>query len=191
MPRMSKEILPAFSPEDVRSILGACHTTRDTAIVLCLLDSGCRASEFMALNVGVVDTKTGAVTIRQGKGKKDRVVFLGTKARRALWRSTRERPEAGPNDPLWVSDTNGERLTTWGLGLLLRRLGKRAGVENCHAHTFRRSFALWSLRAKMDIFSLQRLMGHADLSVLRKYLDQVKEDLQEALRQRGAVDSML
>jgi site-specific recombinase XerD len=58
MPRMPKEILPAFSPEEVRSILGACHTTRDTAIVLCLLDSGCRATEFMALNVGDVDTKT-------------------------------------------------------------------------------------------------------------------------------------
>jgi len=43
----------------------------------------------------------------------------------------------------------------------------------------------------MDIFSLQRLMGHADLSVLRKYLDQVQQDLQDAHRKHGAVDGML
>jgi hypothetical protein len=43
----------------------------------------------------------------------------------------------------------------------------------------------------MDIFSLQKIMGHADLAVLRKYLDQVREDLQEAHRKHGAVDSML
>jgi site-specific recombinase XerD len=47
------------------------------------------------------------------------------------------------------------------------------------------------LRAGVDIFSLQKLMGHADLSVLRKYLDQVKEDLQEAHKRHGAVDNML
>jgi len=111
MPRHGSAILPAFTPDDVRAILGACRSVRDTAIVLCLLDSGCRASEFMALNVDDVDMKTGAVTIRQGKGKKYRVAFLGTKALRAWWRSTRERPDARPTDPLWVSDTSGERLT--------------------------------------------------------------------------------
>ena len=64
-------------------------------------------------------------------------------------------------------------------------------MDHCHPHTFRRTFALWSLRSGMDIFSLQRLMGHADLSVLRKYLDQVQQDLQDAHRKHGAVDGML
>ena len=46
-----------------------------------------------------------------------------------------------------------------GAGDLLKRLGTRANVPHCHPHTFRRTFALWSLRAGMDIFSLQKLMG--------------------------------
>ena len=190
MPRLSKEIQPAFTPDDVRAILGACATPRDTAMVLCLLDTGCRAAEFVALNVGDVDTPTGTVTVRQGKGRKDRVTFLGSKARKALWRYLRGRSTT-PAAALWPSEKTGERLTTWGLAILLKRLGTRANVPHCHPHTFRRTFALWSLRAGMDIFSLQKLMGHADLSVLRKYLDQVNEDLEEAHRAHGAVDSML
>ena len=58
MPKMDKPILPAFAPQDVRTLLTACETTRDRAILLCLLDSGCRAAEFAALDVGDVDVAT-------------------------------------------------------------------------------------------------------------------------------------
>ncbi len=191
MPRLDKKILPAFSPDDVRKLLAACHSPRDTAIVLCLLDSGCRASEFVALDVGDVDMRTGAVHVGQGKGRKDRVTFLGAKARRALLKYLATRKDARPEDPLWVSETTGERLTQNGLALLLRRLGKRAGVKDCSPHTFRRSFALWSLRAGMDVYSLQRLMGHSDLTVLQEYLALAQGDLEGAHRQHGAVDNML
>jgi integrase/recombinase XerD len=72
----------------------------------------------------------------------------------------------------------------------LKRLGKRAGVEHCHPHTFRRTFALWSLRAGMSIYHLQRLMGHADITVLRQYLDLVTEDVQAAHQAAGIVDKL-
>ena len=50
---------------------------------------------------------------------------------------------------------------------------------------------LWSLRAGMDVFSLQKIMGHASLTVLRKYLDQSQEDLQAAHREHAPVDRFL
>ena len=134
--------------------------------------------------------KSGAVAVHQGKGRKDRVSFLGAKARKALNTYLAKRGDYGPSDPLWVTD-EGTRLSQDGLENLLKRLAKRSGIKTCHAHTFRRSFALWSLRSGMDIFSLQRLMGHSDLTVLRKYLALVEGDLQEAHRRHGAVDSML
>jgi len=191
MPRLDRRILPAFAPEDVKRLLAVCEAPRDTAIVLCLLDTGLRAAEFTALNVGDVDLKTGAVQVRRGKGGKGRVAFLGAKARKALLRYLLARGEAKPEEPLWLSETTGARLTAYGLRLLLRRLGKRADVEHCHPHTFRRTFALWSLRAGMNVYALQQIMGHSDLTILRRYLALVEQDLAEAHKRHGAVDNML
>ena len=191
MPRLDHKILPAFTPEDVKKLLNACHTPRDTALVLCLLDTGCRAAELVSLNIKDIDLKTGTVTVTQGKGRKDRITFLGAKARRSLHKYLLGRPNAKPDEPLFPSATTQERLMPNGLLLLWRRLGQKAGVENCHPHTFRRTFALWSLRAGMNIYALQQIMGHSDLTVLRKYLALVEEDLQEAHRKHGAVDNML
>jgi site-specific recombinase XerD len=191
MPRLDKDIPPAFTPDDVHKLLQTCKTARDSAIVLCLLDSGCRAAEFVALNVGDIDLKTGTVAIRQGKGRKDRTAFLGTKARKALVRYAMERGRPAPNEPLWLSESTRERLTDFGLRQALERIARRAEVENCHPHTFRRTFALWSLRAGMNIYALQAIMGHSDLTILRRYLALVEEDLQEAHRKHGAVDNML
>jgi len=61
MPKQEKKIMPAFAPDDVQKILKACTYKRDTAITLCLLDTGCRVSEFVALNVGDIDIKTGVL----------------------------------------------------------------------------------------------------------------------------------
>jgi integrase/recombinase XerD len=190
MPRLPKQILPAFAPEDVSKLLATCVTCRDRAIVLALLDSGARAAEFEALNVGDLELKTGTLMIRQGKGQKDRSTYLGAQARRAVLKYLVERGSPGRDEPLWLSQ-KGDRLTTWGLRQLLDRLATRSGVEHCHPHTFRRTFALWSLRAGMNIFALQQLMGHSDLAVLQKYLALVTQDLQTAHEKYGAVDNML
>ena len=190
MPRLPKEIKPAFTPEDVHRLLDGCQNARDRALVLCLLDSGARASEFCALTVGDVDLANGAVSIRQGKGRKDRVAFLGRKAGQALTRYLLERGPREPDSPLWLS-IKGNALTTCGLRQMLERLAKRSGVAHCHPHTFRRTCALWSLRAGMSIYHLQSMLGHSDLSVLRRYLALVEGDLKEAHRKHGAVDSLL
>lgn len=196
MPKLNQEILPAFSPEDVRKLLAAAHDAREKAILLFLLDSGCRLSEFLALNVGDVDVRTGAVRIRLGKGRKDRVAFLGAKARKALAKYLLWRGAPNDDEPFWLlkspeRELTTERLTRWALRAILDRLARETGVEHCHPHTFRRTFALWSLRAGMNIYALQQIMGHSDLSMLRRYLALVEEDLQEAHRKHGAVDNML
>ena len=81
--------------------------------------------------------------------------------------------------PLWASRA-GTRLTYWGLRMILQRRAERAGVPVPSPHSFRRAFALASLRGGMDVETLRRLLGHSDLSVLSRYLAQTKEDLAEA-----------
>lgn len=191
MPRLPKEILPALTAEDVRKLLNACDVERDRALVLFLLDTGVRAAECAALDVGNVDMTTGAVMVRAGKGRKDRVVYLGKQARRQLTRYLGARGTPPAAAPLWVALVSGERLTTWGLRQILDRLSVRTGVKPVSPHTFRRTFALWSLRAGMDLVRLAALMGHSDLKVLQRYLKIVEQDLQAAHDAHGAVDAML
>ena len=84
--------------------------TRDTAILLCLLDTGMRASEICSLNVGDLDINTGKVTIKHGseggaKGGTGRTVFIGKKSRKYLWKYLNDREELRDTDPLFISQT--------------------------------------------------------------------------------------
>lgn len=191
IPKVDKQILPAFSVDDAQKLLAVCESKRDEAVLLFLLDTGVRASELIGLNGSDIEAETGVVVIRQGKGRKDRVVYIGVKTKKALMRYYIERGTPEENEAVWVSERGGERLTNSGLRQLLKRLGQTADVRNCSPHTFRRTFALWALRSGMSIYHLQRLMGHADLTVLKQYLALVESDAKAAHAQYGSVDNML
>jgi site-specific recombinase XerD len=158
---------------------------RDRAVLLTLLDTGTRASELTALDLGDLDPITGTLTIRHGKGGKSRSVFLGKRARRAvrLWLKVRR---AG-DGPLFTAEAGG-RLTYSGLRQIVRRLALRAGVPEPPLHSFRRAFALNMLRNGADLLTLQRLMGHADMSLLRRYARQTADDLRAAHALASPVD---
>jgi site-specific recombinase XerD len=191
-PRLAQEPPEPVPLEDIRAMLSMCKPRtflgdRDRALLLALLDSGCRAAEFLALDVRDVDLETGAVIIRAGKGGKFRVAYLGHRARRELVRYLRHHDDSAP---LWVT-VDGRRLTYPGLRQIVRRRAIRAGIAVPSLHSFRRGFALSCLRSGMDVYSLQKLMGHADLSVLKRYLALAGEDLQRAHREHGPVDRLL
>jgi site-specific recombinase XerD len=195
MPKLDKVILPAFTRAEVQDLLKACQGSdapeRDVALVLLMLDTGVRASEVCALTVADVDPKTGSVMVHQGKGRKDRNCYIGAQARRALLRYLLVRPSAASTDPLFPSQQTGQHLTTNGLLLFCIRLGRRAGVAECHPHKFRRTCAIESLRAGMDLLRLAAMLGHEDLKTLRGYLKFVETDLQAAHAAHGAVAALL
>jgi integrase/recombinase XerC len=198
MPKRENRILSALSPDNLQALLAACPKTpmglRDKAMMLCLLDSGLRASEFMALRMGSIDMKTGLCKVH-GKGHKERIVRFGARSRLVLTRYIATRMEPRDGDPLWITyDWQGgqanEALTHGGLRMMLLRLEKQTGIH-VTPHQFRRTFCLWSLRQGMDLFSLQRLTGHADIAILRQYLALAESDAQVAHEKYGPVDHML
>ncbi|MCH8273388.1 MAG: tyrosine-type recombinase/integrase [Armatimonadetes bacterium] len=191
MPKVERKIIAAFTPAEIKKLLSGTSrkdplSIRNRALVLDLLDTGLRASELISLRVGDVDLSTGMVTVT-GKGRKQRQVRLGAQARKALLRYLRIRGgEEG--EPLWIGVRG--PLTTDGLHEVLTKLGKRVGVSPCNPHKFRRTFALNCLRNGMDPFSLQILMGHSDMQILRQYLAQTQADIQRAHEKHSPVDRM-
>lgn len=194
MPKLDRRILPALEQDDLARLLDACKTScnpeRDRAMILTLLDTGCRASEFVNLNIGDLDIQRGTLAIHAGKGSKDRMVFIGAKTRKAMLRVLMSRHNAKPNEPLWLSETTGERLTYYGLQMFLRRIGGAAGVDHCAAHSFRRTCALLMHRSGARLTEIAAILGHSDLTVLRKYLDLNSRDAELAHREHGPVDNL-
>lgn len=193
--RMTKQKtppIPGVPAGDVAAMLATCQDNftgwRDRALLLCLLDTGARAREFLALNVDDIDLVSGAVTIRKGKGNKARTVFVGKKSRRALRAYLKRRADNCP--ALWVT-RNGGRLAVSSLRNVLERRAKAAGVPTASSHDFRRSFAVNMLRAGCDVFTLQKLMGHESLDVLTRYLALVTDDIQRAHERGSPVDNLL
>jgi integrase/recombinase XerD len=134
MPRLEKKLLEALSPTDIHAILRSCISERDKALCLFLLDSGVRASELVALNVGDIDLKTGVVLVRLGKGQKARNTYIGARTRKQVKRYWAERRDTRAHTPAFASEFKGARLRVDGLVQLMERLRERSGVRICTAH---------------------------------------------------------
>ncbi len=190
-PRVAIEPLAPIELQDVEKLIKACGSDilslRDKALFYALLDTGARANELLSLNVDDIDLISGAVLIRSGKGRKPRTVFLSQVSRRAVRSYLKIRQD--DNEALWLADS-GDRLTYSGLRIMLGRRSRQAGIQEVTLHAFRRAFAIECLRAGVDVFSLQELLGHADLQVLRRYLRQNTDDLRQAHSLGSPVDRL-
>ena len=190
IPKLTINPLEPANLDDISLMIKTCaadfHGTRDKTILFMLLDTGARGSELVSLDVENVKA-AGSVQIRHGKGGKPRSVFIGQKTRKALRAYIKLRTD---DNPALVVTEKGDRLTYWGLREIIDRRATQAGVKPLTLHSFRRAFALAMLRAGVDLYSLQELMGHADLQVLRRYLKLIDQDLQTAHRRGSPVDNL-
>jgi len=190
-PKMNIVPLEPVDVEIVKAMMEVCQKNltgmRDKAMMLFLLDSGVRASELISINLEEANPITGEVVIKVGKGRKPRTVYMGSKSRKALRAYLKYRHDN--STALWVTD-DGDRITYWGVKMIMRRRANKAHVKTPELHAFRRWFALTCLRAGIDVYSLQELMGHADLQVLKRYLKQTNQDIREAHHRASPVDNL-
>ena len=192
-PKVPVEILEPVKSDEVLQLLSFCDTKsmlglRDCAIILTLMDTGIRASELLAINNKDLDLRNGKIIIRKGKGDKYRIVFISEKTQRLIRAYLNERSDFSP--VLWITKT-GTQLQYSGLRQIIRRRSKDANIDSPSLHSFRRYFALQMLRSGVDIFSLQKLMGHSDIQILRRYLQQTEEDIRSAHQLGGPVNRLL
>jgi integrase/recombinase XerD len=187
----TKPIAP-LKENEIQLLLNVCkRNKRNRSIILTLLDSGIRVSEMCSIRIKDIDFESGRVFIT-GKGSKSRFVYLGKVSRHALWSYLLERfPSSKPliDDYLFVDRYGIHPLTRGGVLQLLKRLGREAGISKVHPHRMRHSFCVEYLRNGGNVFELQNMIGHSDLSMCRKYLELSQMDLETSAKRASPADN--
>lgn len=174
-PKAEKHLPAHLSVDEAFSLLdqqfsGTPAGLRDRAILETLYSTGMRVGELSELNVGDVDPESSLVKVR-GKGKKERIVPLGSQAKEALAAYLDERFPSGPErgEPLFANARNG-RLTTRSIARIVDKYMKAVGIgKKISPHSLRHSFATHMMDAGSDLRSIQELLGHESLSTTQKY----------------------
>jgi len=179
------KIPEVLTPEDQAALLGQPNRRcpsgeRNHALLRLALDGGLRSAELVALRWSSIDLETGRVKIVQGKGRKDRNIWIGALTIAALeaWR-TRQRA-----DTPWVFSTmTGWQLDPRYLRQMVKRYAIRAGLGSwVHPHTLRHTFATDLYRQTKDLRLVQRALGHSSISTTQVYTHIVDSELEEAMK---------
>jgi integrase/recombinase XerC len=174
-PPKGKRALPRFLTPDQAGALVESPTAhghapaqlRDAAILEVLYGCGLRVSECVGLDLG--DIEREELRVRDGKGRKDRVVPLGRKAREAIdaWLGVRQ--AFAPDGPQLFASTRGKRLDPRAVRRILDQRAIESGVGKTHPHALRHSYATHLLGSGADLRSIQELLGHASLKTTQRY----------------------
>ncbi len=141
---------------------------RDRAMLELFYGSGIRLAELVGLDIKDLDLANGNARVL-GKGRKTRIVPLGSHTVTALktWLATR--PDRAPEDPVFVG-RGSRRISPRTVQLRVKRAGIKAlGIDSIHPHLLRHSFASHLLESSGDLRAVQELLGHSDISTTQIY----------------------
>ncbi len=160
---------------------------RDRAILELMYASGMRVSELTAINLEDVSWDTNTLKIR-GKGRKERIVPFGEKAKKRLLIYKEERSKflkKGDDSTAFFLNHFGGRLSTRSIARLIDKyILMCGGKRRISPHTIRHSFATHLLSAGANLRDIQELLGHESLSTTQKYtqvsVDKLMEEYDKA-----------
>lgn len=175
--KQDKQVKKPFSEEEMELLRRACKNKRELAVLEFLFSTGCRCGELEEIRIENIDFDAGKLFVI-GKGNKERCVFLNPKAKVAIREYIAERgsPTRGA---LFESQTyKGRGLKVSGIEIIVRNIGKRAGIEKCHPHRMRRTTATTALNRGMPIDQVKEMLGHESIATTTIYALTDKENLQ-------------
>ncbi len=163
-------------------------THRNKVMYRLMLNTGLRVSEVTALRWNNIDFDSNKLMVREGKGAKDRTLWISEDISEDLreWRD-RQAEELGERSK-YVFTTmregkSGNRLSIQQVWETLKTYVRKAGIEkNVSPHTLRHTFATDLYRETKDIRLVQKALGHSDLSTTMIYTHIVDDELEEALK---------
>lgn len=174
VPKSPRRLPDALSPDEAARLVAIptedAPAFRDRALLELLYSSGLRLSELVSLNVDALQPDDGTVTVI-GKGRKERVVPVGTAARSALndWLNKRPTLAAIDERALFIG-RNGRRLSARVIQTRVAYWARRQGLARpVHPHMLRHSFASHVLESSGDLRAVQELLGHANIATTQIY----------------------
>jgi site-specific recombinase XerD len=192
-PKVDKKVIQALTPNEVERLFKECAgksalDVRNKAILSVFIDTGLRVSELTNLNIDDVNMDDGSILVKHAKGGKQRIVRIGTRAQKALWKYV-TLYRKGNSNRVFIN-RNGEPLDVRGTKILTKRIGDKTGIK-VHPHKLRHTFAISFLRAGGDVFSLQYLLGHSTLTMTQRYLQSLNaNDAANAHKKFSPLDNL-
>jgi len=166
--RQPKRLPSVLSPQEVQTLLETALPGRERVFLMTLYALGLRISEAVRLSCRDIDASRMVVWIRAGKGNKDRQVPLSSRLLEELrrWWKTHRHPQW-----LFPGGKRSQPISTSAMQRRCQVLVKRAGITKpVTPHTFRHSYATHLLEAGVDLLTVQKLLGHQQLSTTAGYL---------------------
>jgi integrase/recombinase XerC len=190
-PRLEKKLPKVMSEDDVSRFIETPDTEtvlgkRDRAILELLYATGMRVSELVGLNLEDIDFRNDSIRVR-GKGRKERIVPFGSKAKEAMqeYLGVRgelliEAPEDQRDPKVFFLNYQGTRITTRSVGRMIDKYVRECALaHDISPHSLRHSVATHLLSAGADLRAIQELLGHAQLSSTQIYTQVSMEKLME------------
>jgi site-specific recombinase XerD len=166
-PRSEKHLPVVLAPEEVAALLRAVSNRKHRTLLMTIYAAGLRVSEAVSLKVEDIDSARMLIRVRQGKGRKDRLVMLSPVLLEALRHYARWYRPA-----LWLfPGVDPKRALTVGtVQKLCQSAARQAGIaKRVTPHTLRHSFATHLLEGGADLRLIQTLLGHANVKTTEGY----------------------
>ena len=166
---------------------------RNRLILSLMLNTGLRLSEAIALRWKEIDLNSGKLMVRQGKGLKDRTLWVSESDLTNLWnwRERQARDVVGNSEHVFTT-LAGNSLSGRYIQQMVKRYATKAAIrKDVHPHTLRHTFATDLYRETTNIRLTQKALGHANLGTTMIYTHVVDEELEGALKSFRHVETSL
>ena len=168
--RLSRPLPRYLRDEEIPRLFSVIDSQRDRAMFMVMLRCGLRVEELAHLTLAALDLPRSQVFIYEGKGAKDRVVYLSNDAYRALVQYLRVRPSSRAKKLFLVEKGRfkGKPLSVRGIQKRMEAYARKAGVK-VSCHQLRHTMATQLLNADADLVTIQDLLGHTRIKTTQRY----------------------
>jgi len=168
--RLSRPLPRHLKDEEVGRLLKVIHDRRDRALVMLMLRCGLRVEEVARLKLAALDLRRRQVFVLQGKGAKDRVVYLSNDAYEALVQYLQVRPASRVKEVFLVNKgrCRGKAISVRGIQKRLEHYARQARLK-VSCHQLRHTMATQLLNADAALVTIQDLLGHTRIKTTQRY----------------------
>jgi len=168
--RMSKPLPRHLTEEELDTLFRACKSSRDRAMFMLMLRCGLRVAEVAGLSLGEIDLRRRRLLIHDGKGRKDRIVYLSDDVLLALDDYLTMRPESTTAKVFLVEKGSyrNQPLSVRGIQKRIEYYAQKTGLR-ISCHSLRHTMATQMLNADAELVTIQDLLGHRWITTTQRY----------------------